>query len=1430
MYRSRQFLTTVFLTLFILNPLWADDVEIFFDTVDKTTRPNLLFVLDGSGSMLAYDCLIPTLRTTFSRCRDGSLNGETTRLKRMVDALTEVFITAKDVNIGLMRFSHSYNGGRIIYPITNIDDPLCNNTSCQEDSVFTARVSSREDDLYEDNTGSVINWDTVTPLNLYDGDLPARVSALRFTNLRIPQGATVTDARIIFQSASDSMTNADLGFRIEDTHDSIPFEQGMNKITNRQWSPDTVLWSAVEPWTVDNTYNSPDLSNFVNRVVNKADWCGGNAVSFSIQGSGDRLASTYEHGDHRVAALRVQYRIDNIPDTGGCMLAPPETGLIQSSTSDVTERLTGGKGKQKKDQGKITATGSQLVNPDFMSAFSFTGLNIPQGAQIKSAKLVLSTTDSFGTQVSNVSLENNANPFGFSYSAYDLSNRQKTSAIQWTNAASGVSDLTTENISDQLSAQIQTIVSRFNWSPGNRINLFLQHVSGNTRTFQSYETNSSKAARLEIEYYGNINDTTDDNGTAADVRTALINELAEFKASGGTPTVGALLEARRYFAGAPVNYGKTRGWDQTDRSIRYSRVSHDGSYTGGDPHIPAGCSFDPNSQYCAGERIDEDPVYISPIEHECQANHIILLTDGDPNDTGRVAKTAAQTLINGTCAYTNAAEEGLCGAEVASFMTGNPNDTNKGDADDPHDLHPGLPGRQNVKVHTIGFNLDHPWLNEVASAGDGDYYTADSAAELIEAISKITTEVTQADTTFVAPGATVDQFSRLSHREDIYVSLFKPNKRAGWKGNLKKYLIKGLPPTIFDANDVPAVDIADGVFKAGAQSYWSATPDGNNSLLGGAASLLDPYDRNLVSYFNGNNTELFTTTNKITADNTLITQQLFNADSDAELTQMIDWLYGFDVLNEDDDITTDLRRHMGDPLHSQPQLITYGGTQEDPDSMVVFGTNDGFLHGINTRDGSEEFAFMPETLFTNLKKLYDNDPIASSDDRVYGMDGDLTVWINEEDNNGIVDANDTVYLYAGMRRGGRDYWVLDLSDRTNPKFKAQIAGGQGDFIELGETWSKPIIARIKIGATIRPVLIFAGGYDNSQDDKDTRLEDTVGRAVYIVDAENPTDILWSGSGHPQAASYTNTKYFDKMRYSIPSDVLVVNDGSDKLASQIYVGDMGGQVWRFDVNNGADEGSDLVAGGVIADLADNDQPTTNRRFYFPPDLSLAIIDGEQTLNIGIGSGYEAHPLNTTIKDNFHLIRYPFAASGNYGMTDPWTAADVYRPITIHDLYDATDNTIEEGTDDEIANAREALANSQGWFIEMPRSGEKILGASTTLNNIIRFVSYEPAHGNGNGCLPDVGVSYYWSLNILDGTASGQNTSDSNSSETTASQPRREIKVPTPGRAPPVKVIFTKSEDSNGKITVTPTDVSGINVLGEGETTSKVERVYWSEYPD
>jgi len=708
----RHVIRTLFFTLLVLNPVWADDVEIFFNTPDTTTRPNLLFVLDGSGSMGRYDCRNGGSSRT--PCNDGTVNGSTTRLKRMVDALTEVFNTTKDVNIGLMRFSHAENGGRVIYPIRDIDDQICNGVSCTEDSVFTVPVSSANDDLYEDNTGKVITDDTILPLNRYDGDQHSRVSALRFSDLRIPQGATITQAHILFQSASDSMINADLRFKIEDTSNSIPFEPGLNNITNRQWSPDSVPWNAVEPWSVDSTYESPDLSDFVNRVVNKSDWCGGNSVSFSIEGSGDRLASAFERSDQTVPVLKVKYRLDNVPDTGGCMLAPLATGLIQSNQADVVERVTGNNWGWTVDRkGRITTNALQLVTTDYMSGFSFTDLNIPQGAKIKSAKVVLSTHTGVGSQVTNISLEASANPSAFNFSLYDLS-----------------------------TTHIQAIVNHPNWAPTNRINLFMQRSYGNNRAFHSYESDVDKTARLEIEYYDKVR--------VSEVRTALINELAEFKDSGGTPTVGALLEARRYFAGEPVNYGKKRGNERVS-SVRYSRVSHQDSYTGGEQFTPAGCGFDLNSQHCVEERIDEEPVYTSPIEHECQANHIILLTDGDPNETGSAAKVEAQNLVGGTCAFTNSDQEGFCGAEVAGLMFGNENDENQGDAGDPHDLHPDFNGRQNLTVHTIGFNLDHEWLESVADAGGGDYHTADSAADLVTAIGKITAKVEKVDTTFVAP-------------------------------------------------------------------------------------------------------------------------------------------------------------------------------------------------------------------------------------------------------------------------------------------------------------------------------------------------------------------------------------------------------------------------------------------------------------------------------------------------------------------------------------------------------------------------------------------------------------------------------------------------------------------------------------------------------
>ena len=53
----------------------------------------------------------------------------------------------------------------------------------------------------------------------------------------------------------------------------------------------------------------------------------------------------------------------------------------------------------------------------------------------------------------------------------------------------------------------------------------------------------------------------------------------------------------------------------------------------------------------------------------------------------------------------------------------------------------------------------------------------------------ILADVNAVDTSFVAPGATVNQFNRLTHRSDIYFALFRPDDRPTWSGNLKKYQV-----------------------------------------------------------------------------------------------------------------------------------------------------------------------------------------------------------------------------------------------------------------------------------------------------------------------------------------------------------------------------------------------------------------------------------------------------------------------------------------------------------------------------------------------------------------------------------------------------------------------------------------------------------------
>ena len=795
----------------------------------------------------------------------------------------------------------------------------------------------------------------------------------------------------------------------------------------------------------------------------------------------------------------------------------------------------------------------------------------------------------------------------------------------------------------------------------------------------------------------------------ATARDSLIGDINSLTADGFTPLAETMYEAGQYFAGRAVEYGAQ-------------------SEVGGTPSPSVPASRDPQ----------DASRYQSPIAYQCQRNFAILLTDGEPTlDTGANALIPAlpgyASLVGGGCSGTG---DGACLPDMAQYLH---------DAD----LSSALPGQQNVTTYTVGFGPEvegSALLDQTATRGGGQAYSADNVANLTTTLQAIVGDILQTSSTFTTPSVSINAFNRTETLNDLYISVFNPEATAHWPGNLKKYGFRD--GRIVDASGNDAVDPTTGFFRQGIRSFWSAAADGANVEAGGAVSRMpDEAARRVYTLVDGSgNRNLTVAANRFERGNSTLTDTLLGLAGAPSPTrdQLIDWARGIDVQDEDaDGDTNEMHRFMGDPLHARPALVTYGGTPASPDvqdALVFVPTNDGFLHAVDARTGAELWSFIPPELLTRLPDLYRNAGVAS---RSYGLDGDVRVLKFDVNLDGIVDAaaGDRVWIYFGMRRGGRTYYALDVTDRDNPRLRWKI--GPTELPEVGETWSAPAIARVRVnGATQNGenlVLIFGGGYDGAQENG-PYVADAIGHRIYMVDAANGS-LLWYAGG--PGGTGTPDLELDRMRNSIPGRVQIVDFDGDGFADRMYAADMGGRIFRFDIFNGADRAS-LVTGGVFASLGAGDLATPsdvdNRRFYYTPDVALIQRRGaDPYYNLAIGSGYRGHPLSTATRDRFYSLRdkLPFAKL---------TQADYnsFTPIASTDLIDITSNP----------GVTPVPTQARGWTLDLrlngDLSGEKVLAEALTVNGVILFPSYQPTPPSQlDPCLPASGRNRVYALGVDSG---------------------------------------------------------------------------------
>jgi type IV pilus assembly protein PilY1 len=374
-----------------------------------------------------------------------------------------------------------------------------------------------------------------------------------------------------------------------------------------------------------------------------------------------------------------------------------------------------------------------------------------------------------------------------------------------------------------------------------------------------------------------------------------------------------------------------------------------------------------------------------------------------------------------------------------------------------------------------------------------------------------------------------------------------------------------------------------------------------------------------------------------------------------------------------------------------------------------------------------------------MASLFGNPAVAA---RTYGLDGDIRVLRFDANEDGVLNpaAGDRAILYFGMRRGGRNYYALDVTNRAAPRLLWNL--GPSELPGVGETWSQPTVARVTIGGAAQNgeklVLILGGGYDGAQENY-SFVNDSSGHRIYMVDAVSGA-LLWYAGG-PGGAGSPDLQ-LERMRHSIPSRITVIDTDGDKFADRMYAGDMGGRVWRFDISNGNSRGS-LVAGGVMATLGNGDTGGTtlpnNRRFYNAPDVALMQRRAaDPYYNIAIGSGYRGHPLESETRDRFYALRdkAPFTKLTQLQY-------DNLTPTTDAGLTDISDNP--GGTTVSLA--------SPGWKLELRRNGgwigEKVLSDAVTINGVVLFTTYQPeTPADQNPCLPANGRNRVYALKVDD----------------------------------------------------------------------------------
>jgi type IV pilus assembly protein PilY1 len=198
-----------------------------------------------------------------------------------------------------------------------------------------------------------------------------------------------------------------------------------------------------------------------------------------------------------------------------------------------------------------------------------------------------------------------------------------------------------------------------------------------------------------------------------------------------------------------------------------------------------------------------------------------------------------------------------------------------------------------------------------------------------------------------------------------------------------------------------------------------------------------------------------------------------------------------------------------------------------------------------------------------------------------------------------------------------------------------------------------------------------------------------------------------------------------MNFSLAASPVAADLDNDGFLDRIYIGDVGGQLWKFDVSAPA-----TVVDGEVTNW------TAKRLFVGDPDQANPPAAGDYLPKQGI---YNAATLALDAYDNLWV----YFGTGDRNAPK---SASTNRFYAIKDDTDMTNGAALDESD--LTDATTTDEVTQGWYLPLS-ANEKVLASASVFNQVVHFTTYAPV--SVKPCEFGQGESQLYSVEMLSGDA-------------------------------------------------------------------------------